>query len=230
MNQPLPPEFAHEYMQLVRRESFLRGLLAGALLTVLVMVAAVLFWPSQARAQTIPEQADQFRRPLTRYGHFVWGVSAPVSTFAAQIHQESRWNEAAVSRVGARGLAQFMPSTARWIQDAYPAELAGDVASADWGMRALVRYNRWLWDRLPSPDRCERMAFTLAAYNGGLGWVNKRRAASPTPNTCLFAACDINPGVHPANQRENEQYPRRILLTIEPMYHAAGWGPGSCTH
>ena len=46
MNQPLPPEFAHEYMQLVRRESFLRGLLAGALLTVLVMVAAVLFWPS----------------------------------------------------------------------------------------------------------------------------------------------------------------------------------------
>ena len=68
MNPPLPPEFAHEYMQLVRRESFLRGLLAGALLTVLVMVAAVLFWPSQARALPSRSWCPQDPGPEARIG------------------------------------------------------------------------------------------------------------------------------------------------------------------
>ena len=37
-----------------------------------------------------------------------------------------------------------------------------------------------------------------------------------------------NAGRSAANFRENRHYPRAILLRWEPMYAAAGWGPGVC--
>lgn len=63
-------------------------------------------------AASIPVEARQYQRELTRNARAVWGLNAPVSTFAAQIHQESQWNARARSPVGAQGLAQFMPTTA----------------------------------------------------------------------------------------------------------------------
>jgi len=59
-----------------------------------------------------------------------WGLEAPVALFAAQVHQESGWREDARSPVGALGLAQFMPGTAAWIAQLYPADL-GDAAPLD---------------------------------------------------------------------------------------------------
>ncbi|WZB64465.1 lytic transglycosylase domain-containing protein [Achromobacter xylosoxidans] len=47
-------------------------------------------------------------------------MDAPVSTFAAQIHQESAWRPGAVSAVGAQGMAQFMPATSSWIAGLSP--------------------------------------------------------------------------------------------------------------
>jgi soluble lytic murein transglycosylase-like protein len=72
-----------------------------------------------------------------------------VVLFAAQVHQESGWREDAHSPVGALGLAQFMPGTAAWIAQLYPANL-GDAALLDarWALRALVTYDLWLWERL----------------------------------------------------------------------------------
>jgi hypothetical protein len=87
---------------------------------------------------------------------------------------------------------------------------------------------KWLQDRVKGSDPCERMAFALQAYNSGLGWVYKRQKLSPTPLRCLNGACNVNPGVHPENQKEAEQYPVRILRNWEPRFEAAGWGPGSC--
>lgn len=89
---------------------------------------------------------------------------------------------------------------------------------------------RWLHDRVKGPAPCDRMAFALASYNGGEGWTRKRQklAAEKGINAlrCLNAACELNPGILPANQRENAGYPRRILLALEPSYET--WGPGSC--
>ena len=34
----------------------------------------------------------------------MWGLGAPISVFAAQVHQESAWRPEAVSHVGAQGL------------------------------------------------------------------------------------------------------------------------------
>ncbi len=229
--QLVPVEMADRMVALARREAGWRSaaLILAAVLLLILAAGALLLWPAAARAQTVPPEAHQYKRDLIRSGRNVWGMEAPTATMAAQVHQESRWRADATSPVGAAGIAQFMPSTARWIQGVYPGELAGDVRSAEWGIRALARYDRYLWDRIDALDGCERMAFTLSAYNGGLGWVQRRQRIAEKPRICLFATCEINPGVTPANQRENAAYPRRILLTLEPLYVEAGFGVGACT-
>ncbi|HHK0500736.1 transglycosylase SLT domain-containing protein, partial [Pseudomonas aeruginosa] len=128
----------------------------------------------------IPTAAEQYRRTLVRSAHAEWGLSAPIATFAAQVHQESRWRADARSPVGAQGLAQFMPGTAEWIAGLYPAALGTNQPfNPGWALRALVTYDRWLYDRNQASSECDRWAFVLSAYNGGQGWVNRdRRLAS----------------------------------------------------
>lgn len=199
--------------------SFARGLLVGSVLVLLGIGLAV--------AQPIPPQAAEYRRDLTRLSRSVWGMDAPVSSLAAQLHQESGWRRAAVSSAGALGLAQFMPATARWIS----AEFGDIPAPLDprWSMLYQSRYMKQLYEGIDhATDPCERYAFALAAYNGGLGWVRRRQAMSRTPEVCLFQTCEINPGILPSNQRENSDYPKRILLRLTPIYYEAQWGPGRC--
>lgn len=191
-----------------------------------VLAGALCVFAGAALAQAVPREAERYRLTLKREAMRVWGLDAPTATFAAQVHQESRWRPDARSSVGALGLAQFMPATAQWIgsMDAGLSERA--PMNPAWALRGLVVYDRWLWDRIKADTPCERMAFALSAYNGGLGWVYKRQRLSDTPGVCLGGACTVNPGVAPANQRENEHYPRVILHTHEPLYRA--WGAGSC--
>lgn len=226
-------------------------LLAGCLVMALVSLLAVVvaLWlalsatPASAADQfagagklvAIPHDAVRHRADLTRSARLAWGLDAPLATFAAQIHQESLWRADARSHVGARGLAQFMPATERWIAGVYPRELAeADAGNPVWAMRAMARYDRWIWERVPvgmdagfplpypSPggggDDCRRMAATLRGYNGGLGWVLKE-ARSGRPCEAFRAA---------ASCRENLRYPRRILGVLEPAYVQAGWGNGVC--
>lgn len=177
-------------------------------------------------AQAIPRDALRHQLTLKREAQHAWGLGAPVATFAAQVHQESRWREAARSPVGAVGLAQFMPATSNWIGGLYSS--LGDRAPSNpvWALRALVTYDKWLSDRIKAADTCERMAFTLSAYNGGLGWVYKRQKISLAPGLCLDHTCKLNPGVTPASQAENQHYPDVILRKFEPLY--SSWGKGSC--
>ena len=60
--------------------------------------------PAPASA-AIPRDAVRHQLTLKREAHQVWGLGAPVATFAAQVHQESRWRTNAASPVGARSLA-----------------------------------------------------------------------------------------------------------------------------
>ncbi|HCE7275446.1 TPA: transglycosylase SLT domain-containing protein, partial [Pseudomonas aeruginosa] len=87
-------------------------------------------------ADRIPTAAEQYRRTLVRSAHAGWGLSAPIATFAAQVHQESRWRADARSPVGAQGLAQFMPGTAEWIAGLYPAVLGTNQPfNPGWALR-----------------------------------------------------------------------------------------------
>lgn len=181
---------------------------------------------AMAVAQTIPPEAARYQLTLKREAQRVWGLDAPVATFGAQVHQESRWRVNARSPVGAQGLAQFMPSTATWIGGAYADLSERAPLNPTWALRGLVTYDKFLFDRVKADDECDRMAFALSAYNGGLGWVYKRQRLSAQPGVCFGATCDINPGVSPASQRENSLYPELILHRYEPLY--ARWGRGVC--
>lgn len=198
------------------------------------LITAWLLWCggffSQANAAEPPTAALKYRSDVIRSARVDWGLNAPVADFAAQLHQESGWNPAARSPVGAQGLAQFMPSTADWIAGLMPHLAAREPWNPGWAIRALVSYDRWLWQRVVVPDGCERMAMTLSAYNGGLGWVNRDRRLARTSgldDARWFGAVEtVNAGRSAANWRENRHYPHRILRELAPRY--LSWGGASC--
>lgn len=183
-----------------------------------------------AAYEPIPASAVRYRADLVRSARLSWGMQAPVATFAAQVHQESGWNTQAVSRVGARGLAQFMPATADWIGALSPDLATRAPENPTWALRALTTYDKWLWDRVQAESSCDRMAMALAGYNGGLGWVYKDqvRAAQAGDNRLRWwgQVEKANAGRRPADFAENRGYPVRILQVLEPRY--ALWGPRSC--
>lgn len=186
--------------------------------------------PAPASA-AIPRDAMRHQLTLKREAHQVWGLQAPVATFAAQVHQESRWRTNAASPVGAQGMAQFMPATARWISGIDGQLATGDTQNPTWALRALVVYDKWLWDRIKAFDDCNRMAFTLSAYNGGLGWVYRDQALASSSGldklTWWSSAETVNAGRSAANWQENRHYPQVILFKHQPIY--AAWGPGVCS-
>lgn len=171
------------------------------------------------------KSGEPYRSQITREAQMRFGIPAPVPVIAGQIQQESAWNPHAKSRVGAAGLMQFMPSTAQWaaVQGGFGAV---DAFNPAWSIRAGVWYDRWLWDRVRQyASECDRWHFTLSAYNGGLGWVYKRQAKSALPGSWIDTGY-INPGIHPANQHENQSYSERILHRHQPMF--ASWGKTAC--
>lgn len=188
-----------------------------------------------AYADTIPRQAEQYRRTLIRAAHAEWGLDAPIAMLAAQVHQESAWRADARSPVGAQGLAQFMPGTSAWMAELYPKTLgANQPFNPGWALRAMVVYDRWLYARnQTAASGCDRWAFVLSAYNGGLGWVIRDRKLASAKGADQLVWFDSverhNAGRSTGNFRENRHYPRVILLRWEPMYVAAGWGSGVCS-
>lgn len=193
-----------------------------------VVLAAGGFF-SQACAQTVPQAAARYRLELTRAAHSHWGLDAPVAALAAQVHQESGWNPQAVSRVGAVGMAQFMPATATWWCTLN--KLAANQCQPQnptWSLAALVGYDKWLFDRVHAADATSHMAFALSAYNGGLGWVNRDKTLASgkglDPLVWFGSVERVNAGRGDANWRENRAYPQRILQRLQPLYIT--WGPG----
>ena len=132
----------------------------------------------------------------------------------AQVWQESRFDPNASSRVGASGLAQFMPATfTEWEQRA-PDHFALHVGEAqlqdardpEISIRLQCAYMAQLLKRysaLPS--------FALAAYNWGIGNVDK-----------LFAQSHDWSAVSSQAPVETQNYPIVILahLTLYNTYKA----------
>lgn len=121
----------------------------------------------------IPVGASRYTQQLVREVRAEHGLNGPVALHAGLIHQESRWNPKAKSPVGASGLAQFMPATAEWMKD-LDSRLAGaNTFDPRWSIRAMVVYTSWLNDRFKGYDKCQKWAFSLSGYNGGIGWVRR---------------------------------------------------------
>lgn len=96
---------------------------------------------------------------------------------AALIRQESGFNERARSHVGALGLMQLMPDTARRMERVSHRELM----SAKTNVRLGVRYFRGLLDRFDGDAE-----LALAAYNAGPERVDEWKRRYTAPNRMLF--------------------------------------------
>ena len=161
-----------------------------------------------------------------------------MSVFAAQIHTESWWRNDTVSAANAQGLAQFIPSTARWLPTVAPEVGRPQPFNPAWSLRACVVYDKYLWDRMSAMSAgkslvpCDRMTFTLSGYNGGAGWVNRDRNLAAKkgldPDRWFRHVETVNAGRKASAIRENRRYVSRIM-EYQHAYIRAGWGPGvSC--
>lgn len=207
---------------------------------VLMMALLSAPFPQPGLASDIPRAAERHRAELIRVSRAVWGLEAPVAVFAAQVHTESWWRNGTVSSAGAQGLAQFLPSTAEWLPRAVP-ELereAGPSApfNPGWALRACVTYDKYLWDRLAAKGTqkkaltpCNRMAFALSAYNGGMGWTNRDRNLAARrgldPDRYFGSVETVNAGRRASAKRENQRYVS-FIFERQAAYVKAGWGPG----
>lgn len=175
----------------------------------------------------IPQASFLYRLKLDREVTVRLGSSDAVARVAAQLHVESRWNPKARSRY-AEGMAQFTPATSQWLASVCPEIGAPDPWSPDWSVRAVVCYDAWLYGRISAATECDRWAFTLSAYNGGLGWVarDKRRASSDGADPARwFDQVEYYSARADWARSENRNYVHRILKHAEPAYIVAGW-PG----
>lgn len=176
----------------------------------------------------IPRRALGYRRTLVSNSRLVWGINAPVATISAQIHQESHYDPNARSKY-AGGLAQFTPETAKDMARNYPKELGVvDVFEPGWALRAINLYDKQLYDTNGNAaNDCERWAFTLSAYNGGLGNVRKQQRAAilagDNPDAWFYHTERYR--IRRADfHQENTLYPRKIIFDIQPAY--TSWGIG----
>ena len=102
-----------------------------------------------------------------------WNVSATL--LAAQLYAESGFNPFAVSPAGARGIAQFMPGTARAYGLRDPFDPAAAIEAQARLMRDLLR-------------RFGTVPLALAAYNAGPGAVAGCGCIPPYPETRAYVA------------------------------------------
>jgi membrane-bound lytic murein transglycosylase F len=91
----------------------------------------------------------------------------------AQIYQESRFDPDARSPMGATGLMQLMPRTGEQVG-------VTNLSNPEKNVLGGIRYLDWVRQRFPEDlPVADRMWFTLAAYNAGLGHVmDARRLAA----------------------------------------------------
>jgi soluble lytic murein transglycosylase-like protein len=100
------------------------------------------------------------------------------SLLEALVWQESRWNENAVSPVGAQGLAQLMPGTARY--------LGVDSRDPFQNLEGGARYLREQLDRFGGD-----LEKALAAYNAGPGRVERAGGIPNIRETKQYVAAII---------------------------------------
>ncbi len=90
------------------------------------------------------------------------------------VKTESDFKHTAVSHVGARGLTQLMPGTARWLQ---PGTSAADLFNPETSLQVGFKYLRQLIDRYAGNTH-----LALTAYNRGPGIVDRAVSRGRDPD------------------------------------------------
>jgi len=128
--------------------------------------------PGDGRSALPSFVPDAYAQPIARAASH-WSVSAAL--LAAQLYVESNFNPFAVSAAGARGIAQFMPATARSYGLADPHDAPAAIDAQAHLMRDLLR-------------RFGSIPLALAAYNAGPGAVERCGCIPPYRETQAYVA------------------------------------------
>ena len=123
---------------------------------------------------------------------------------AAQIRAESSFNPKAISPVGAIGLMQLMPGTAKWLGLKDPTILVEPETNIMLG----CQYDAWLfayWRKRQIPSRM-RPYFVMASYNAGQGRVRKAQRKTIEPKQWNDKA-----GIKQYLPGETQRYVERII-------------------
>lgn len=184
-----------------------------------------------AKRGTVPALSAAYRLKIERAVSAEFGLVAPIAVVAAQLQQESGFNPKAQSPY-AMGLAQFTPSTAKWLPTVCPHLGAFDPWNADQSIQAAACYDAWLHRNVRSyASNCDRIAFMLSDYNGGTKWRLRDQAVAAkagADSTIWFGSVETARSRGAAAHKENRAYVRRILKVLMPIYVAEGW-PGGVT-
>ena len=195
----------------------------------LVAAATLVLWESgalHAAELRIPAQSAGYRLHVERCEAQYFGLRASPARAAAQLHAESGWRADARSPF-ADGLAQFTPATAAWLPQVCPEMIGFDPWDPNQSICASACFRSWLHRMAPrAASACDRWAFVMSAYNGGLGWLRRdvRLTAQRGDDPSIWFG---NVEKHSTRARwaweENRTYVERVLLTYERAYLAAGW-------
>ncbi|MGO4221058.1 lytic transglycosylase domain-containing protein [Lysobacter sp. TAF61] len=117
---------------------------------------------------TVSLNTDAYRREIASAARD-FGVDE--SVVRAVIHAESAYNPRALSRVGAQGLMQLMPDTARRFGVANVFDIGQNI-------RGGVQYLAWLLKRFNG-----NLTLAAAGYNAGEGAVDRYRGVPPYSET-----------------------------------------------
>lgn len=215
----------------VYRKAARLQLLVFAVLAAIVVAFGCKVLPVFA-AEPVPAAMLKYRSEIVRAARMEEGLNAPVAMYAGQVEQESGGNEEARSPVGAQGLAQFMPATARDLGRSRPDLGPAVPTNPGWALRAMVAYDLAQLRRITADTECDARIMALMAYNGGLGWVWRDQAEAKAqglnPGSWAVVA-GVNAGRSAANKDQNARYGPDIVLRRQPKYLA--WGPGvMCQH
>lgn len=123
------------------------------------------------RNATSEAEIAKFNRLVTLFRKYGERYSIDWLLMAAQGYQESQLDQARRSRVGAIGVMQVMPATAKELD-------VGDVAQLEPNIHAGVKYIRYLVDRYlrdEPMDEINKVLFAFASYNAGPARVRQLR-------------------------------------------------------
>jgi soluble lytic murein transglycosylase-like protein len=129
------------------------------------------------RELVVASFAREYRIPVTLAENIhsaALEAKVPPKMAFGLVKAESSFRTSAVSPVGAVGLTQVMPATARWL---VPGTTRRDLMDTDTNLRIGFKYLRQLLD---SFDGDEQLALT--AYNRGPGTVNRLLARGADPD------------------------------------------------
>jgi membrane-bound lytic murein transglycosylase MltF len=126
------------------------------------------------RLRNATAEADwkRFEQTITLFRKYGQRYSFDYLMVAALGYQESRLDQNARSHVGAIGIMQIMPETAKGLK-------VGDITQTEPNVHGGFKYLRQIYDRhlnTEGLDEQNRTLFAIAAYNAGSGRVARLRA------------------------------------------------------